>query len=120
MLSSGETHLFPALRHDGEYAPTKALSQWYGRYMDRLGITDKKVAFHSLRHNFKDRCRGKMTLEVHDRLTGHTKGDASYNYGWGLGIEDLDMHLQKVAYPSLSFHAPLPGAADGRADNEGE
>jgi len=92
-------HLFEKLPHDGKYEPTKTFSQWFGRHLRSIGITDDRKVFHSFRHSFKDECRRcGVEEEVHDALTGHSAGGSRIgrSYGSGVPIERLADAMSKI------------------------
>jgi integrase len=100
-----EGSLFPRMWEDsGIDRNVKAWSQWFGRYKRRLGIKDRRKVFHSLRHTFKDLCRdADVPKEVHDRLTGHTQGDAAWGYGEGGSLRLMAKHMGRIKVPVKVF-----------------
>ncbi|MCP3709956.1 site-specific integrase [Paraburkholderia sp. CNPSo 3274] len=62
---------------------TGTFSGKWNKWLRTLGITDKRKAFHSFRHLFKDQLREQgVTEEVSDALTGHAGGNRiSRGYG---------------------------------------
>lgn len=109
-------HLFADLAHQSDYEPTKAFSQWFGRFLRAQGICDSGKVFHSFRHTFKDACRRVgIGEEVHDALTGHGNGkNVGRSYGAGVllivlaeAIQQLDFNLIRAAPNS-----PLPTCAN--------
>lgn len=100
----GETRLFPNLRPDrfGKY--TALYSKWFGRFLTRLAITERRKVFHSLRHNFKAACRrANLREDVHDRLTGHRNDSVGRQYGEDIPMCVLAEAMQKVQYPELDL-----------------
>lgn len=81
---AGDVRLFPALKPDCYGKVSFGFSKWFGRYMDRCGLTDPNLDFHCFRSTFKDLCRlARVPEDVHDALTGHA-GEGrqiSRNYG---------------------------------------
>jgi integrase len=77
--AQGGGWLFPAV------ATTKAAnawSNWWGRYLDKLGLAGQRRGLHSLRHGFKDALRAADTPEdLNDALCGHSNGSVSRSYG---------------------------------------
>lgn len=54
------------------------VSKWFGRYLERLGITDEKKVFHSLRHTFLNELKQNgVTLEVREAIAGHENDSQS-------------------------------------------
>ncbi len=105
--ASGAVHLFPNLPHRRGEHPTRALSKWLNRYLDYLGITDKRKTFHSFRHSFKEACdNAGITKVISDRLTGHASSDVSGMYGEGPNITTLHEALKKLPFPTLPNIVP--------------
>jgi len=58
-------------------------SNWFARYMDRLGITGKDKVFHSFRHTLIDHCKqaGLAEAAIKD-IVGHENASVTYGlYG---------------------------------------
>ena len=75
--------LFPHLKLNPRGKLAGYFSNFFSGYLrSKSKITDKRKAFHSFRHTFKDVCR-KVGIEeaVHDALTGHTGNAVSRMYG---------------------------------------
>lgn len=100
------------------------LARWHGRwgtktgrwfndvYLRRVvGIRDSRVVFHSFRHSFKDACRAAGVPEdIHDALTGHSRGSVSRGYGLGVGaqIQRLSEAMASIQYPGLDLSPMYP------------
>jgi integrase len=71
--------LFPSLRNQNKYEQwAAALSKRYAAYMDRIGLKDGRLDFHSLRYSFKQQCTVcGIISEVRDALAGHWLGEGS-------------------------------------------
>lgn len=57
-------------------------SKWFGRWLTKIGLDDRKLCFHSLRHTFKawGRANG-LHQSVLDVLQGHSVKSVSFDYG---------------------------------------
>jgi integrase len=96
--------LFPLVRSHSKGPRSSAFSKWFARTLDGLGITDRRLVFHSFRHGFKDACRDAgMAKDVHDRLTGHASQDVGDSYGVGYSIKRLDEELARIEWKGLSI-----------------
>lgn len=96
--------LFYELKESKEGRYTKGFSQWFGRHTRSLGIDDSSKVFHSLRHGFKDACReAEIPEDMHDALTGHSKGTASRGYGAGHKLHVLNKYLQCIRFDGLEI-----------------
>lgn len=57
-------------------------SQWTGRYLKALGVSDRFHVPYSLRHNFRLMLRaGNLNTETANRVFGHEEGVVSEEYG---------------------------------------
>lgn len=73
MAAAGHARIFPTLSNDnanGTYS--NAPGKWYARYLDTIGMTDRRLDYHSYRYTL----RQQMSLcgvqnETRDALTGH-------------------------------------------------
>ena len=99
----GETGLFSELKR-GRDGYGQAVSWWFSRYKESVGIYDKKKCFHSFRHTVIDFFNhAEVNERVAKSITGHTDGSKSYGrYGDGYKpkilkdvIEVLDFKLPK-------------------------
>jgi len=95
--------LFPLLTEDTHGSLTGSWSHWFGRYLrSTVGVTDERIVFHSLRHNFKTACRDAgIAKEVHDAITGHSEGDSAEGYG-EVSLKLKQQGIEKVCYPQLA------------------
>jgi integrase len=75
------------------------LSKWWGRYSGQIGFKTPKTAFHSFRHNFKDRL---MAADVQEYITkalmGHADKSVHSQYGNGPGLPALKLAIDKIEY----------------------
>jgi integrase len=62
-------------------------SKWFARWLTKIGLDDRRLCFHSLRHTFKAWGRSnEVDLSVLDVLQGHSIKSVSFDYGrdvWG-------------------------------------
>jgi integrase len=73
-----ETQVFPELKPDARGVWTGALSTWLNRYLDTIGIKDRRKVIHSFRHTFKDALpqgahpgeRSRCPHRAHERKRG--------------------------------------------------
>jgi integrase len=106
---SGADRLWPELPRWHYRWGTKP-GRWFTRYLRHTaGIADPRKVFHSFRHTFKDACRAaSLSEEVHDALTGHSRGTVSRGYGLGMGAQMklLSEAVGRIKYPGLDL-SPL-------------
>ena len=113
--SDGQSaRLFPQLTPGPKGGFGEAFSKWFGRYKQKLGISNPSSVFHSFRHGFKDALRtASVNEDINDALTGHSGGNAvACGYGWKdmvrrFGFPTLAAAVEKVRYPSLDLTALL-------------
>ena len=59
-----------------------AFGSWFGKYLDSVGLSDKRLCYHSFRHSMKAWGRAcNVDSSVLDALQGHALTGASYDYG---------------------------------------
>ncbi len=96
-LIDNKGKLFSELKASKNGKLTKEFSRWFARYLEKIGISDKSLVFHSFRHGFKGACRNsEIPEEISDALTGHSSTSIGRTYGNGFSIEILNKWLQKV------------------------
>ena len=98
-VKSCSGRLFPKVKCADE-VQSKAYSQWYGRYLSKVGITAKSKVFHSFRHLFKDLCRNAgMDESAIDQICEQEPGTVGGRYGRGRRIDVLAGLLAQVELP---------------------
>jgi len=74
--------LFPWLKIDSDGREGGLFGKWFGKHIRKLGITDRRMVFHSFRHLLKHTMREcGITEEVSDAITGHASGSVGRRYG---------------------------------------
>jgi integrase len=110
--------LFPdLLKRDkfGDCSPP--VSKWFTRYRRDLGLVRPKIAFHSLRHTFKDALeRARVRAIVMDSLMGHgeDRDDMSKRYGGSADRAELIDAIQAVRY-GLWFEEPSAARSENNS-----
>jgi integrase len=106
----GEMRLFPkwAKGQDGYYS--SILSKWFARFLTSIGLTDRRLVFHSFRHTFKDALRRAMVEErIQDALMGHEPDHISADYGLGYAPRELFEAIRRVQYPGVVLNHLMDG-----------
>ena len=68
----------------------------------RKVTSDPALVTHSLRHSFKDMCRdASIPEDLHDLITGHSRGDSASNYGEGHSLLSRFNALNKIKHDYL-------------------
>ncbi|VXC07639.1 DUF6538 domain-containing protein [Brevundimonas sp. G8] len=99
--------LFPDLKPNGEDRHGAKWGEWFSTYRRSIGLNDSRKVFHSLRHTFKDYCRGsKLEERVQRQLMGHAPIDVGDTYGVGFGYADLVSGIRAYRVPRLATIAP--------------
>jgi integrase len=111
--NAARPRLFPQELRNGLGQYGRGVSDWFARLLDRRGITDKKLTFHSFRHNFEDALRD---ADLHGGpigayLSGRSVGGVAASYGDGYSATKLRDAIERVQYPDLDLshlhHAPV-------------
>lgn len=111
-----DTTLFPDLKSKRAEI-TSAWSAWWARYMDSIGIDDRRKVFHSFRHLVKRTFRDAgVDKTLRDALMGHAHEDVAEDYGldeegMGFSLPTLDAALQRLTYPGLDLGHLVPAKA---------
>lgn len=75
-----------SLGADGQASTT--FSKWFARFLDKTGLKDPALVFHSFRHSAEDAFRDALLPQyVIDRVIGHDSGLVSAGYGEGISLE---------------------------------
>jgi integrase len=130
LRGAGQTHLFPAWYSAGmsayqrleakaaasgkpvsrntmfpKFVPTK-----FKRSLKRIGVTDERLDFYSLRHTFRTKLiNAGVIKDLADRLTGHSDHSASSSYDHSGGneertlIEHLHHAIEKLHFEGMAL-----------------
>ena len=80
--------LFPEIGFGADEQASTTFSKWFGRFMDKAGLIDPALVFHSFRHAAEDAFRNAGQQQyVIDRIIGHSDGATSALYGEGVSLE---------------------------------
>ena len=106
---NGQDRLFPQELRDGLGHYGRGVSDWFARLLTTLGMTDKKLTFHSFRHNFEDALR---EADLHGTplgayITGRASGGTEKIYGEGYDASTKKIRgaVERVRYPGLDLSA---------------
>jgi integrase len=79
-------------------------SKFFARFLDHVGIKDRKKVFHSFRHNYRDALReADLSIEKVRALGGWESGKTEDHYGSGLRPSTLAQAIADVRYPELDL-----------------
>lgn len=94
LTKAGHKRLFPDLKPSTFDKLTKEASRLANRYMDRVGLDDPRLVFHSLRHTFKDLARDTgLQDSIIDQICGHAPTTTGGRYGRGARLAKVHADL---------------------------
>ncbi|CAM3278287.1 DUF6538 domain-containing protein [Sphingomonas antarctica] len=103
---AGHSRLFPDLRANKFDKLSQATSQVANRVIDRVVTDDPRLAFHSLRHNFKDLARDvPIEKYIMDQIMGHAGLTAGDRYGFGARLKTLSRELNRISFDMVNWTA---------------
>lgn len=80
--------LFKSIKYGADGQPSTVYSKWFGRFLDKIGLPDTKLVFHSFRHTAEDYFRTSLVPKyLIEQVIGHQDQSAAADYGVGAGIE---------------------------------
>jgi integrase len=85
----------------------RGLGDWFVRHLRSLGLTGRKLTFHSFRHDFRDALReAEIDPALADYLMGHAQHGMGAIYGAGRpSVARLRRALEGVVYTGLRLPA---------------
>jgi integrase/antitoxin (DNA-binding transcriptional repressor) of toxin-antitoxin stability system len=110
---AGEHRVFPTLKCDNKYNRwANALGKWFGRFLNKQGLTSTQLDYHSFRYNFKQRLtQCGVGLEIRDALCGHwltkERGNKPYMKGANQQYDFLSLcnAIEALRYDELDLSA---------------
>lgn len=86
--AKAKDRVFYRIKFGEDGQPSTVFSKWFGRFMDKIGLTDPALVAHSFRHTAEDYYRENLVPKyVIDKLIGHQDQSAAGEYGVGVSIE---------------------------------
>lgn len=82
--TEGRKYVFPIINTSRQIrgSISTQFSKWFARWLTKIGLSDHRLCFHSLRHTFKALGRSNgIDLAVLDVLQGHAIRSVSFGYG---------------------------------------
>lgn len=108
--------LFPEIEPGADGYYSNNFSKYFGRHLDRLGLTSKKLTFHSFRHNLTDSLVhngvGDMLVKA---ILGHTNHSVTGNYGSRPPVATLYQVILKVGTAGIEHLLPAADETNGAA-----
>jgi len=95
--------LFPELKIGSTGYHSKAISQWFSRFLIASGAKQPLTCFHSFRHNFRDGLRTSginrdLSLALGGWTNSSTAAEVADNYGSGYPPRMLEEAINKIKY----------------------
>lgn len=105
---NGQARIFPDLKPDRYGVITGNWSKWYGLHLRQVcGVLDKKITFHSFRHNFKRHWREcDLNKAANDAITGHESGSVADKYGGDYPLRPLVEGMARYRVPGFALPPP--------------
>lgn len=96
--------LFYQLNYSAKNHYIQAMSQWFGRYLKKIGIDSRSKVFHSFRHTIKPYLRDAgISQEYQNAICGWIGKDIGERvYGGNIPIKKLYQEISKLKYPFLN------------------
>jgi integrase len=122
MKLAGHERIFPSLLNENENGVfSNAAGKWFGRYLDTVGLTDRRLDYHSYRYVFRQQCSlCGVEEEPRDALTGHWvgKSDSGRTYMKGENAQypfpKLVDAIARLRYDDLRIsHLYIPNPMHG-------
>lgn len=106
--SKPNDRLFSEVQFGVDGQASTEYSKFFGRQMDKVGLTDPKLVFHSFRHGVEDALRdaGHQTYLI-DRIVGHVDQTSGKDYGKGVSLETKSAAVATMKLP-VSLLTVLP------------
>jgi integrase len=104
------SHLFPGLTW-GLNGPGDTVSDWFGRYLDRIGLSDRTLSFHSFRHTVSTQLDRSEVLENRiAELTGHNRGSSVLRrvYIKAATVPVRKADVERLKFPFIDQLSPCP------------
>ena len=96
--------LFFEIPYGADGMPSTVFSKWFARAMEKSGLPDKRLVFHSFRHLIEDALQNALKPQyVINRILGHDDGHVSGEYGDGTALE-----VTKGAVDAMKLPVSLP------------
>lgn len=101
--AAGDERLFPELQFTELHGYGGEFSKWFGRHLNSIGLSDRTLVVHSLRHLFREQARDVgLTEEVADAIGGWTAKTTGRRYG-RQHVATLDRELARLQFEGLSL-----------------
>ena len=102
---SKNNRIFADLKYNKRGELSAMPSKWFGRFMNEIGLTDKKLVFHSFRHTVRTILRNNNCPEERVQRICGWEGERSLSAHYGtISIKVLAQELnEKLVYEGLNL-----------------
>ena len=104
--------LFHEVSFGSDGQASTVFSKFFGRLLDKVGLPDPALVFHSFRHGAEDAFRNALQPQyVIDRIIGHSDGATSAAYGQGVSLEiaHASVASMRLAVRLTELWSGIPG-----------
>jgi len=92
--------LFSEIKFGSDGQASTEFSKFFARFLDKIGLTDSSLTFHSFRHGAEDAFRNALQPQyVIDAIMGHCDGKVSSLYGDGSSLDVNSKAVNALALP---------------------
>lgn len=99
-MAGSPKRVFHQIKFGMDGQPSTVFSKWFGRFLDKVGLDDPALVFHSFRHSAEDYLRtNKVPKYIIDQIIGHEDHSSGGDYGFGLSFEDLHEIIANLKLP---------------------
>lgn len=105
---AGHTRLFPDLATENRDGPGQPASKQFGRYLNRLKLTDRRLVFHSFRHGAVEHLRRHTDLprELRKLVVGHSPYEDTHD-SYGTIEKSYSTQQKREAIARLDFDGAI-------------
>jgi integrase len=101
-----DRRLFNEIKFGQDGQASTVFSKWFSQFMDKRGLADSGLVFHSFRHGVQDAYRGALAPQyLIDAIFGHQGTQTSDGYSHDIGLkaklEAMSRAIWPIALPIL-------------------
>lgn len=92
--------VFKEIKFGADRQASTVYSKVFARLMDKVGLTDKRLVFHSWRHGVEDALRdAEVQPYIIDAIVGHADNSIGSKYGKGVSLAVMADAVAKMKLP---------------------